>query len=39
MAYATRNFELFDKKTGFIKSFLTQYWRQFGSRSEAETIV
>ena len=25
----TRNFELFDKKSGFLKSFLTKRWRHF----------
>ena len=28
----TRNFELFDKKSGFLKSFLTKRWRHFGRR-------
>ena len=28
----TRNFELFDKKPGFLKPFLTKLWRHFGRR-------
>ena len=30
MVQTTRNFELFDKKTGFLKPFFTKRWRHFG---------
>ena len=32
MIQTTQNFELFDKKTGFKKLFLTKRWRHFGGR-------
>ena len=38
MVQNTRNFELFDKKPGFFKPFLTKRWRHLEYISVAETI-